>query len=1078
MKVHQRTLSVQNVPFHGKKDNICMFYEKEQIELKEFWFYLLNKDKRMDPLWKFAQRNHNYAVGLIYDASYWFEQPEGLPEIQQTETRKDAFYANSELYEYYLSLKKSFVLPEGSLGETLIYTRGHPLGSISRILKGNLDAKTIELVFGIRNPKIKIPVSSDPFPIIIFEELLQRLDPEKRQNMPNYFIIAVESMFTSLECQILFLLSLNFQKITLFQPSVSNVRYLIAINFKPQLNSEQILEYSNASLGKTSEILVPEVFERWLTNINNVYLGTNAEILIHLIEAQKAFGKQGMTYWPGISYDLKRVMNFLLGKPFIPEIIKPRDFERFNQDEVQVELVRASMHLWSNAEPGEFEEDVAKLHMFIDFEKDPQRDWDPKVRNISGDNWGQRKLLLAEIHFLTEHINPERRSVVFYAGASPFDHGTFLIKYFDNIKFILIDPRPVSSKILPYQKDKVMIIQGIFNENIAQQIVDALLSNTTAKDFNTKELRQIVHPAFVKSGDIDYFYISDIRSDVLNVAADLHEAIIEQDMLLQSRGLDILSKLRVPRSVGSGEVDPLAGDFKNIFVASMKFRHSYDNRNPYFEYEEGILATQVWAPLDSTELRLWTIPGSPKIKYDKSAIEKIMAYHNVVTRQQDFGDPGIEGYDGCHDCHAELEVLDKFARKIRKAETEEEVYGELINIGNVITESLGTTLREHIERKSKPKIHVLKGLNEKSIFDPYVEYYRALTFANVKRYFTIELGKHINVKDKRLANKSFKEFMFYLANVHRPDPSKPSDAQLFDWKNTSIDPIAVPVETALQEILAGNGFSLKKEQIAKILSNVNYSRELSFVKSVNLKGNSMNVDVDFAKNDKVSFRYVVSETLPSFLVSKKNKEETRKNPEVRSLKVKKQTLNRIFTRKEDPSKFDIDQLLHVGPFLERAFTILTRYKNVHFEGMCNTPKNLIEKIHPDYICGTNLLSSDKVDYGAIYTDFELQFTPYNNPFSRENFAVQFQKVLVYPPKIKPLIISYIRKWSEILKTREFLAIIFVIPEEYKEVLEETKNSFSEHDFDGKVFDYCEMKEIQSEKRKIYVMKTPKSDFAL
>lgn len=1028
----------------------------------------------MDPFWKFAQRNHNHAVGLIYDASYWFEQPEGLPEIQTTETRKDAFYASSELYEYYLSLKKSFVLPEGSLGETLIYTRGHPLGSIARILKGNLDAKTIELVFGIKNPKIKIPVSSHPFEMIIFEELSQRLNSENKQNIPDYFIMAVEGMLTSLECQILFLLSLNFRKITLLQPAVSNVRYLIAINFKPQMTIDQVLEYSNSGLGKTSEINVPEVFERWLTNINNVYLGTNAEILIHLIEAQKAFGKQGMAYWPGMSYDLKRVMNFLLGRPFLPEIIKPRELEKFNEDQIQIELVRASMHLWSNTEPGEFEDDVPKLHMFINFEKDQQRDWDPKVRNISGDNWGQRKLLLAEIQFLTEYTDPERPAVVFYVGASPFEHGTFLIKYFDNVKFVLIDPRPVSPKILPYQKDRVMIIQGIFNESMAQQIVDSLLSNTPAKDFSTKELRQIVHPALVKSGDIDYLYISDIRSDVSNMAVDLHEAIIEQDMLLQSCGLDILSKLRIPLPPGSGEADPLAGEFKNSFVASMKFRHSYDNRNPYFEYEEGILATQVWAPLDSTELRLWTIPGSPKINYDKSAIEKIMAYHNVVIRQQDFGDPGIEGYDGCHDCHAELEILDRFARKIRNAQTEDQVFEELFHINNVITESLGSTLREHIERKSKPRIHVLKGLNEKPLFDPFIEYYRALAFTNVKRYFTMEVGKHVPVKDKRSVNKSFKEFMFYLANVHRADPTKPSDAQLFDWKNTKIDPIAVPIEEALQQILTENGLNLKKDQITKVLANVNYSRELSLVRSIDSKGNTMNVEFDFAKNDKVSFKYVVPGPLPNFLMLKK----TKQIPEIRSLKVKKQTLLRLFTRKEDSSKFDVDQLLHIRPFLDRAFTILTRYKNVHFEGMCNAPKTLIEKIRPDYICGTNLLSSGNVDYGAIYMDFELQFTPFDNPFVRENFAVQFQKVLVYPPKIKPLIISYIRKWAEILKTREFLAVIFVIPEEYKDVLEETKIPIIEHDFDGKLFDYCEMKEIQGEKRKIYILKTEKSGFAL
>ncbi len=58
-------------------------------------------------------------------------------------------------------------------------------------------------------------------------------------------------------------------------------------------------------------------------------------------------------------------------------------------------------------------------------------------------HWGQRKLLMSEIEFLTLHATPG--CVVVYAGAAPGLHCAFLSDMFPEVRqFILVDPSPFS----------------------------------------------------------------------------------------------------------------------------------------------------------------------------------------------------------------------------------------------------------------------------------------------------------------------------------------------------------------------------------------------------------------------------------------------------------------------------------------------------------------------------------------------------------------------------------------------------------------------------------------------------------
>src|SRR5262245_53966686 len=76
----------------------------------------------------------------------------------------------------------------------------------------------------------------------------------------------------------------------------------------------------------------------------------------------------------------------------------------------------------------------------------------PKSEKAGVIHWGQRKLLLSEIMFLTQwgHL----ANIVVYAGAAPSDHTPYLQSLFPNHTFILIDPRPFSIK----STDRIKII--------------------------------------------------------------------------------------------------------------------------------------------------------------------------------------------------------------------------------------------------------------------------------------------------------------------------------------------------------------------------------------------------------------------------------------------------------------------------------------------------------------------------------------------------------------------------------------------------------------------------------------------
>jgi hypothetical protein len=82
-------------------------------------------------------------------------------------------------------------------------------------------------------------------------------------------------------------------------------------------------------------------------------------------------------------------------------------------------------------------------------------------------HWGQRKLLLSEVEFLTSAVGPSPAHVV-YAGAAPGTHLTLLAALFPLVRFTLVDPSPFSPPLATLHNAST--VQGFFSTALAQQL--------------------------------------------------------------------------------------------------------------------------------------------------------------------------------------------------------------------------------------------------------------------------------------------------------------------------------------------------------------------------------------------------------------------------------------------------------------------------------------------------------------------------------------------------------------------------------------------------------------------------------
>ncbi|CAN0146832.1 unnamed protein product, partial [Ectocarpus fasciculatus] len=239
-----------------------------------------------------------------------------------------------------------------------------------------------------------------------------------------------------------------------------------------------------------------------------------------------------------------------------------------------------------------------------------RREAEPK----SAVHWGQRKLLLSEIEFLSEFGRPVVGGVCcIYIGAAPGRHIPFLSQLFPEIEFVLIDP----SSFCIGDTNKISI-----RNEFATPTLCATFSGRTET----------------------VLCISDLRTaDWRLMDAAAVECAVRQDMELQRDCV---------RAIGPA-------------AALVKFRLPYSGEGTE-EYLDGEIRLPIWGPQTTTESRLLVrraeSGGYNTKAWDVKAYNQEMFYFNTITRVNTYNHTvKSAGLDYCYDCAAEVAVLQQYA---------------------------------------------------------------------------------------------------------------------------------------------------------------------------------------------------------------------------------------------------------------------------------------------------------------------------------------------------------------------------------------------------------------------------------
>ena len=245
-------------------------------------------------------------------------------------------------------------------------------------------------------------------------------------------------------------------------------------------------------------------------------------------------------------------------------------------------------------------------------------------------SYGQRKLLLSLVSFLSKFTKNFISPLILYIGAAPGNNIALAIDLFPNFEWHLYDPARFS--ITTDVRRNVFVYQKYFD-------------NETAKYW--AERRKDRHLIF----------ISDIRTADYTKAKDLNENEdnIELDMRMQRTWVEILRP----------------------DVTQLKFRLSYvlDEREKEYEYFDGVIYKQCFAPQTSTETRL--VFSDIRLKnYDCEKYERQLFFHNAVTREKtkflNEEADGIELVDDW-DCSCEVNIWKDYLIFLGKEVTKEEI---------------------------------------------------------------------------------------------------------------------------------------------------------------------------------------------------------------------------------------------------------------------------------------------------------------------------------------------------------------------------------------------------------------------
>lgn len=233
-------------------------------------------------------------------------------------------------------------------------------------------------------------------------------------------------------------------------------------------------------------------------------------------------------------------------------------------------------------------------------------------------HWGQRKLLISEIEFLTnnyEKYDENKEKLVVYAGSASGYHINYLKAMFPDLTYHLYD----RTKHLVEEDEKTFIFSKYFTDEIARNYRGKNV--LFISDIRTLNIR----------------YLKDMTSEINRVQQD---ELIEEDLKMQVSWFE--------------EMKPLSG--------LLKFRLPWFKEKT--ESIDGEVYFQPWAGGRSTETRIVPKAGT-KILWDNKEYESILNYHNLVTRQKVLEDERDDCLGRYYDPIIEERILREYIKKFK-----------------------------------------------------------------------------------------------------------------------------------------------------------------------------------------------------------------------------------------------------------------------------------------------------------------------------------------------------------------------------------------------------------------------------
>ncbi|CAF3940248.1 unnamed protein product [Adineta steineri] len=268
------------------------------------------------------------------------------------------------------------------------------------------------------------------------------------------------------------------------------------------------------------------------------------------------------------------------------------------------------------------------------FLKLSSKHYDNKNLNVKQVNtteyWGQRKLLLTEIEFLTNYTAAGTKYLVVYAGAAPGSHINYLSSLFPYLDFELIDSQDFSVT----ETNEIKIRSEMFTDKIA-------------RSFSVLKQR-ILFICNVRTFDPKDHGNNDMQKQMA-----WHRILKPYASLLY---------FRLPKTQGKTE------------------------------YFKGNLIIEPWSSRQSTECRLVVDQDQTLIDYDHSEFENaLIHFHNdqrIRFYRHNMDKVDNEGLDHCYDCRTEIFILQEYIKKFRRMRNESEVQGEIARMSREISRKI------------------------------------------------------------------------------------------------------------------------------------------------------------------------------------------------------------------------------------------------------------------------------------------------------------------------------------------------------------------------------------------------------